>query len=136
KHHELSGHPSASLQTTYELSNVLLLQYFVVAPPLQSVLAGAFIPWCEGCGRDQFLQGISIVGAVIMPHNLYLHSALVKSRRVDRSKKERVEEANFYFTVESAIALTCSFFINVFVVAVFAHGFYEKTNYEVVRLFA
>lgn len=37
-----------------------------------------FLPWCEGCGRDQFLLAVSIVGAVIMPHNLYLHSALVK----------------------------------------------------------
>ncbi|KAK5984154.1 Natural resistance-associated macrophage protein 2 [Trichostrongylus colubriformis] len=106
-------------------------EYFVVKPPLESVLAGTFIPWCAGCGREEFLQGISIVGAVIMPHNLYLHSALVKSRKVDRSKRERVSEANFYFTIESAIALTCSFFINVFVVAVFAHGFYQKTNYEV-----
>lgn len=39
-----------------------------------------FFPWCEGCGREQFLLGVSIVGAVIMPHNLYLHSALVKVR--------------------------------------------------------
>ncbi|KAK6028937.1 metal ion transporter, metal ion transporter family [Ostertagia ostertagi] len=106
-------------------------EYFVVAPPVLSVLQGTFIPWCTGCGREELLQGISIVGAVIMPHNLYLHSALVKSRRVDRAKRERVAEANFYFTVESAIALTCSFFINVFVVAVFAHGFYHKTNYDV-----
>ncbi|VDL70399.1 unnamed protein product [Nippostrongylus brasiliensis] len=107
------------------------LQYFVVSPPVTSVLTGMLVPWCSGCGREELLQGISIVGAVIMPHNLYLHSALVKSRRVDRSNRKRVAEANFYFTVESAIALTCSFFINVFVVAVFAHGFYKKTNLDV-----
>uniref|UniRef100_A0A183F3R0 Protein Malvolio n=1 Tax=Heligmosomoides polygyrus TaxID=6339 RepID=A0A183F3R0_HELPZ len=106
-------------------------EYFIVAPPVTSVLSGMFIPWCTGCGKEEFLQGISIVGAVIMPHNLYLHSALVKSRRIDRSKRERVAEANFYYTVESAMALTCSFFINVFVVAVFAHGFYQKTNMDV-----
>ncbi|WKY14277.1 hypothetical protein Q1695_000096 [Nippostrongylus brasiliensis] len=106
-------------------------EYFVVSPPVTSVLTGMLVPWCSGCGREELLQGISIVGAVIMPHNLYLHSALVKSRRVDRSNRKRVAEANFYFTVESAIALTCSFFINVFVVAVFAHGFYKKTNLDV-----
>ncbi|KJH47134.1 metal ion transporter, metal ion transporter family [Dictyocaulus viviparus] len=106
-------------------------EYFVVSPPLPSVLSGMFVPWCSGCGRDEFLQGISIVGAVIMPHNLYLHSALVKSRRIDRNVRQRVSEANFYYTIESSLALFCSFFINVFVVAVFAHGLYKKTNYEV-----
>ena len=40
-----------------------------------------------------------------MPHNIYLHSALVKSREVDRKKPEEVKEANMYFFVESALAL-------------------------------
>uniref|UniRef100_A0AC34QD74 Uncharacterized protein n=1 Tax=Panagrolaimus sp. JU765 TaxID=591449 RepID=A0AC34QD74_9BILA len=79
----------------------------------------------------QILQAVSIVGAVIMPHNLYLHSALVKSRKVDRSKKEKVVEANKYFFIESGIALACSFVINLFVVSVFANGLYGKTNVEV-----
>lgn len=67
-----------------------------------------------------------------MPHNLYLHSALVKSREIDRTKKERVREANLYYFIEAAIALLVSFVINVFVVAVFAHGLFHKTNQEVV----
>uniref|UniRef100_A0A183DE83 Anoctamin n=1 Tax=Gongylonema pulchrum TaxID=637853 RepID=A0A183DE83_9BILA len=108
------------------------LQYVVVKPNQLSVLKGMFLPWCEGCGREQFLLGVSIVGAVIMPHNLYLHSALVKSRDVDRRRKKNVQEANFYFFIESGVALFCSFIINLFVVAVFAHGLYNKTNYEVV----
>lgn len=37
-----------------------------------------FIPYCEGCGAVQLEQAVGIVGAVIMPHNIYLHSALVK----------------------------------------------------------
>ena len=57
-----------------------------------------------------------------MPHNLYLHSALVKSRGIDRRKSTAVRQANMYFFVESAIALFVSFLINVFVVAVFAAG--------------
>ncbi len=51
-----------------------------------------------------------------MPHNLYLHSALVKSREVDRRRRDKVREANFYFFIESGIALFVSFLINVFVV--------------------
>lgn len=54
---------------------------------------------------------------------------------MDRTKKRNIEEANFYFFIESGIALLCSFVINLFVVAVFGHGLYEKTNYEVVSEF-
>jgi NRAMP (natural resistance-associated macrophage protein)-like metal ion transporter len=51
----------------------------VVASPDQGlVLKGMFFPWCEQCGSSALLQAIGVVGAVIMPHNLYLQSALVK----------------------------------------------------------
>uniref|UniRef100_A0AAF5PGN6 Uncharacterized protein n=2 Tax=Wuchereria bancrofti TaxID=6293 RepID=A0AAF5PGN6_WUCBA len=106
-------------------------EYVIVKPDQLSVLKGMFLPWCEGCGRDQFMLAVSIVGAVIMPHNLYLHSALVKSREVDRKRKASIQEASFYFFIESGVALLCSFIINVLVVAVFAHGLYSKTNYQV-----
>ncbi|KAF6735724.1 Natural resistance-associated macrophage protein 2 [Oryzias melastigma] len=54
-----------------------------------------------------------------------------ESRDVDRNNKKDVKEANKYFFIESAIALFVSFLINVFVVAVFAEAFYDKTNMEV-----
>ena len=66
------------------------------------------------------MQAVGVIGAVIMPHNLYLHSALVKSRGVDRRKSSAVRQANKYFFIESAIALAVSLLINIFVVAVFA----------------
>jgi len=46
---------------------------------------------------------MGIIGAVVMPHNIYLHSALVKSRDVNRQKPSDVKEANKYFFIESAI---------------------------------
>uniref|UniRef100_A0A8C7R2D4 Natural resistance associated macrophage protein alpha n=1 Tax=Oncorhynchus mykiss TaxID=8022 RepID=A0A8C7R2D4_ONCMY len=95
------------------------------------LLKGMFLPHCEGCGPAQMEQAVGIVGAVIMPHNIYLHSALVKSRSIDRGNKKEVKEANKYYFIESTIALFISFLINVFVVAVFAEAFYEKTNIEV-----
>uniref|UniRef100_A0A1I7SR14 Protein Malvolio n=2 Tax=Bursaphelenchus xylophilus TaxID=6326 RepID=A0A1I7SR14_BURXY len=106
-------------------------EFFMVQPDAVDLAKGIFIPWCSGCGQEEFLQGVSVVGAVIMPHNLYLHSALVKSRRIDRKRKKAVEEATFYYGVESGIALICSFIINMFVVGVFAHGLYDKSNLEV-----
>ncbi|KAK7471643.1 hypothetical protein BaRGS_00035740 [Batillaria attramentaria] len=108
-----------------------LITYIVVAPNQGQVLKGLFVPYCENCGPDQLLQAVGIIGAIIMPHNIYLHSALVKSRQIDRSKKDEVKEANKYFFIEAAIALFVSFLINVFVVSVFAEGFYGKTAPEV-----
>lgn len=59
---------------------------------------------------------------------------LFQSREVNRNNKKDVKEANKYFFIESTIALFISFLINVFVVAVFAQAFYQKTNMEVVSL--
>uniref|UniRef100_A0A8C9X3S6 Solute carrier family 11 member 2 n=1 Tax=Sander lucioperca TaxID=283035 RepID=A0A8C9X3S6_SANLU len=106
-------------------------EYVTVSPDQGQLLKGMFVPYCEGCGPVQLAQAVGIVGAVIMPHNIYLHSALVKSREVDRSNKEEVKEANKYFFIESTVALFVSFLINVFVVAVFAEAFYGRTNQEV-----
>lgn len=106
-------------------------EYVRVAPDQAAVLQGMFLPYCRGCGPSQLEQAVGIVGAVIMPHNIYLHSALVKSRDINRSNKKEVKEANKYYFIESSIALFVSFLINVFVVAVFAEAFYGKTNMEV-----
>ncbi|XP_061113445.1 natural resistance-associated macrophage protein 2-like isoform X1 [Conger conger] len=106
-------------------------EYVMVRPDQGKLLKGMFVPYCEGCGPVQLQQAVGIVGAVIMPHNIYLHSALVKSREIDRSSKEKVREANKYYFIESAIALFISFLINVFVVAVFAEAFFGRRNSEV-----
>uniref|UniRef100_UPI0037E7091A natural resistance-associated macrophage protein 2-like isoform X2 n=1 Tax=Semicossyphus pulcher TaxID=241346 RepID=UPI0037E7091A len=106
-------------------------EYVLVKPDQGEVLKGMFVPYCAGCGQVQLLQAVGIVGAVIMPHNIYLHSALVKSREIDRKNKKEVKEANKYYFIESTIALFVSFLINVFVVAVFAQAFYGKTNVQV-----
>nr|XP_051702243.1 natural resistance-associated macrophage protein 2 isoform X1 [Oryctolagus cuniculus] len=107
-------------------------EYVTVRPSQSQVLRGMFVPSCSGCRTPQIEQAVGIVGAVIMPHNMYLHSALVKSRQVNRANKQEVREANKYFFVESCIALFVSFIINVFVVSVFAEAFFEKTNQQVV----
>ncbi|XP_067125442.1 natural resistance-associated macrophage protein 2 isoform X1 [Centruroides vittatus] len=106
-------------------------EYVNVAPDQGRVVKGLFVPWCSECSGDALLQAVGIIGAVIMPHNLYLHSALVKSREVNRKNKEAVKEANLYFFIESAIALFVSLIINIFVVGVFAHGLYNKTEGDV-----
>lgn len=49
-----------------------------MAPDQVQVMEGMIIPSCSNCDKNALLQAVGIVGAVIMPHNLYLHSALVK----------------------------------------------------------
>ncbi|XP_037600588.1 natural resistance-associated macrophage protein 2 [Cebus imitator] len=107
-------------------------EYVTVKPSQSQVLKGMFVPSCSGCRTPQIEQAVGIVGAVIMPHNMYLHSALVKSRQINRSNKQEIQEANKYFFIESCIALFVSFIINVFVVSVFAEAFFGKTNEQVV----
>lgn len=103
-------------------------EYGTAAPNQIEVLKGLFIPYCSGCGPTQLTYAVGIIGAVIMPHNLFLHSALVKSRDVDRSNIKKVKEANMYYFIEAAIALLISFIINMFVVSVFAEGYYGKNS--------
>lgn len=107
-------------------------EFAVVKPEIGEIVKGSLIPWCTDCDSRVLLQAVGIVGAVIMPHNLYLHSALVKSRNIDRKNVSKVKEANYYFFIEACIALLISFIINVFVVSVFAHGLYGKTNEQIV----
>ncbi|XP_064443113.1 natural resistance-associated macrophage protein 1 isoform X3 [Mirounga angustirostris] len=103
-------------------------EYVVARPAQLALLQGLLLPSCRGCGRPELLQAVGIVGAIIMPHNIYLHSALVKSREIDRSRWTEIREANMYFLIEATIALSVSFFINLFVVAVFGQAFYQQTN--------
>ncbi|GAB5368905.1 hypothetical protein AAMO2058_001359500 [Amorphochlora amoebiformis] len=86
------------------------------------------------------LQAVATLGAVVMPHNIYLHSALVLSRRVDRSSPRKIREAVKYNAIESGLALVVSFFINAAIVVTFSRGFFNKecsslydTNYACVN---
>ncbi|ELW49172.1 Natural resistance-associated macrophage protein 1 [Tupaia chinensis] len=105
-----------------------LVKYVVARPAQGALLRGLFLPSCPGCGQPELLQAVGIVGAIIMPHNIYLHSALVKSREIDRTRPADIQEANMYFLIESTIALCVSFIINLFVMAVFGQAFYQQTN--------
>lgn len=63
---------------------------------------------------------MGLVGAVIMPHNLYLHSALVLTRKVSTNNMNQMREAVIYNNIESGISLFVSFVISTMVIATFA----------------
>ncbi|GKV04504.1 hypothetical protein SLEP1_g16656 [Rubroshorea leprosula] len=90
-------------------------------PSGKELLLGILVP---RLGSKTIRQAVGVVGCVIMPHNVFLHSALVQSRKVDPGRRGRVQEALNYYLLESSAALLVSFMINMFVTTVFAKGFY------------
>ncbi|WOL12637.1 metal transporter Nramp2 [Canna indica] len=90
-------------------------------PSGKELLIGVVVPKLSS---STIRQAVGIVGCIIMPHNVFLHSALVQSRKIDNENKSHVREAMRYYSIESTIALLVSLFINVCVTTVFAKGFY------------
>ncbi|KAK2659451.1 hypothetical protein Ddye_005984 [Dipteronia dyeriana] len=86
-----------------------------VKPPAAGVLKGMFIPKLTGQGATG--DAIALLGALVMPHNLFLHSALVLSRKVPNSVRG-INDACRFFLIESGLALLVAFLINVAVISV------------------
>lgn len=107
------------------------VQYVISAPNQVDIIKGIVIPYVS---KSNISQAVGILGAVIMPHNIYLHSALVQSRKINRQSEHEVKIANKYNGIESGIALFISFIINLLVVAVFAKGFYGVPGLEDIGL--
>eukprot|EP00899_Mesostigma_viride_P024172 jgi/Mesvir1/493/Mv11364-RA.1 len=86
-------------------------------PDIKAAVEGIVVPRVSD--TESTLLAISIIGAVIMPHNLYLHSALVLSRRTHRTK-QGLRAACQYSFVECSLALFIAWLINLAVVGVAA----------------
>lgn len=84
-------------------------------PKPKEVLKGLFVPVLSGSGA--FALAISLLGALITPHNLFLHSALVQSRNLEHSVSG-IKSAYRYFVIETGITLFMAFIINVAVTCV------------------
>lgn len=100
-------------------------------PSGKELLIGLVVPKLSS---KTIKQAVGIVGCIIMPHNVFLHSALVQSRKIDTKKKSRVQEAVYYYNIESILALIISFFINICVTTVFAKGFYGSEQADNIGL--
>lgn len=76
---------------------------------------------------------IGIIGATVMPHNLYLHSSLVQTRKFDRSDKG-IKQALKYNFMDTAIALNLAFFVNAAILILAAATFYKNGLHEVAEI--
>jgi manganese transport protein len=94
-------------------------------PPVAAVLSG-FLPRPEIVGDPRMLYlAIGILGATVMPHNLYLHSSVVRTRGCGPTAT-RKREAIRFATIDSAIALTLAFVINGAILVVSAATFHAS----------
>ena len=76
---------------------------------------------------------IGIIGATVMPHNLYLHSSLVQTRKFDRSVTG-IKQALKYNLIDSTIALNLAFFVNAAILILAAATFYKNGMFEVAEI--
>jgi manganese transport protein len=80
--------------------------------------------------KGMVLAAIGIIGATVMPHNLYLHSALVQSRRVERDEPS-IRKAIRFNTIDSVVALSIAFLVNAGILVLAATVFYGKDSVTV-----
>ncbi|MGC2310237.1 MAG: Nramp family divalent metal transporter [Candidatus Babeliaceae bacterium] len=103
-------------------------------PNIGSIMAG-FIPHIDIlCNQEMLYLAIGIIGATVMPHNLYLHSSIVQTRKYADDIAGKSEAIKF-ITLDTTIALTLAFFINAAILIVaasvfYAHGYKGITEIE------
>ena len=100
----------------------------VIAQPVISEVITGFIP--TSMSNTALYIAIGIIGATVMPHNLYLHSALVQTRKFDRTDKE-ISRAIKFNILDSTIALNAAFFVNAAILILSASTFYKVGMHEV-----
>ena len=107
---------------------ISFLMEMIWAKPEVGQLMKGFIP---SLPSDEALYiAIGIIGATVMPHNLYLHSSLVQTRRIDSSEKG-IWSAIKYNFIDSAIALNAAFFVNSAILILAASTFFRAGMFEV-----
>ncbi|MES2620488.1 MAG: Nramp family divalent metal transporter, partial [Bacteroidota bacterium] len=101
------------------------------AKPHIGELATGFIPSLKDSGA--LYIAIGIIGATVMPHNLYLHSALVQTRRNSRDEKGLWQAIKYNF-IDSAIALNLAFFVNASILILAATVFFKSGYHDIVEI--
>ena len=107
-----------------------LVEMFIVEPSLKEVAKGFEPSILNG---DALYIAIGIIGATVMPHNLYLHSSLVQTRKIERSNKG-IKEALKFNLIDTTVALNLAFFVNAAILILAAAAFYKNGLHEVAEI--
>lgn len=110
------------------------VQMFLSRPDYLPAIGSLFIPSPSILTNPAMLYiAIGMLGATVMPHNLYLHSSIVQTRRYQRTpagKREAIKMAN----IDSALALTLALFVNAAILVVAAAVFNRSGHFEVAAI--
>jgi manganese transport protein len=107
-----------------------LAEMIIAKPDLASAAKG-LVPSALSPGALYIAVGM--IGATVMPHNLYLHSALVQTRKIERTSAG-IKKSLFYNFIDSAVALNAAFFVNAAILILAATAFYQTGNQSVAKI--
>ena len=115
------------------IAGCFAVQIAAAAPPVADIAKG-FLPSKEIVANPAMLYiAIGIIGATVMPHNLYLHSSIVQTRAYERTPQGR-REAVKWATADSTIALTLALFVNAAILIVAAAAFHGTGHQDVAEI--
>ncbi len=107
-----------------------LIEMFIVSPVYSDVITG-FVP-SKLSGPSLYIA-IGIIGATVMPHNLYLHSSLVQTRKFERSPSGMKKAIKFNL-LDTTIALNLAFFVNAAILVLAAAAFYVNGYFHIAEI--
>lgn len=107
-----------------------LIELIFAKPHLGEVVKG-FVP--TKLNKDALYIAIGIIGATVMPHNLYLHSSLVQTRKI-KNDDDSIRKALKFNFADSAIALNAAFFVNAAILILAAAVFHKSGHTEVAEI--
>lgn len=110
---------------------VCFLVQIIMAKPEAAEIAKGFVPSLPN--DDALYIAIGIIGATVMPHNLYLHSALVQTRKIEKSTAS-IKQALKYNFVDTAVALNVAFLVNAAILILAASVFFKSGNTHVAEI--
>ncbi len=93
-------------------------------PDLIELIKGLVVPTLPSTAAET-TQLVALVGSVVMPHNLFLHSSMIGKKLINRSSLPQMAQAIKYFVLDAVVALSCSFLINLSLQGSFAQGFFS-----------
>jgi len=113
-----------------------LVEMFIVQPDIKEIAKG-FIPSnlfkSDAVTQQMLYITIGIIGATVMPHNLYLHSSLVQTRKITRTD-EGIRTAIKFNLFDTTIALNLAFFVNAAILILAAGAFFRNGYFEVAEI--
>lgn len=112
------------------IGGAFVLEMIFAKPALGEIAAG-LIPSIPN--SDALYIAIGIIGATVMPHNLYLHSSLVQTRKFERTTAGLKRAIKFNF-IDSAVALNLALFVNAAILILAATAFYKNGMFEVAEI--